>query len=144
MLQFSFLVSLVATLGSLYFSEVLGLTPCKLCWYQRVLMYPLPLMILIAVIKKDINIKYYLRTFSLFGVAIAIYHCVVQQFAIKTAFCSFTTSDCSTIQAKYMGFITIPIMSLCAFLLIFISSFFIKNESFMVNSIKRDIDKKGL
>lgn len=136
MLQFSFLVSLIATLGSLYFSEILGLTPCKLCWYQRVLMYSLPLMILIAVIKKDINIKYYLRIFSLFGVGIAIYHCIVQKFAIKTSFCNFTTNDCSIVQVKYMGFITIPIMSLSAFFLIFISSFFIKDESFINKSIK--------
>ncbi|OQR53363.1 disulfide bond formation protein B [Bacillus sp. CDB3] len=128
MLQFSFLISLVSILGSLYFSEILGYPPCDLCWYQRILMYPLPLMILIATIYKDVNVKYYLRTFSLIGVVIAMYHCIVQQFSIKTTFCNFTTSDCSIIQTKYIGFITIPSMSLIAFVLIFISSFFIKND----------------
>ncbi|MFE6588679.1 disulfide bond formation protein B, partial [Bacillus mobilis] len=61
MIYFSFLVSLVATIGSLYFSEVKGYVPCSLCWYQRIFMYPIPLLIFISILINDKNIKYYLR-----------------------------------------------------------------------------------
>lgn len=51
-LLFIWLVSLVATLGSLYFSEVRGYEPCELCWYQRILMYPILLITTVAYIQK--------------------------------------------------------------------------------------------
>ncbi|MGR5922655.1 disulfide bond formation protein B [Bacillus pacificus] len=47
-------ISLIATCGSLYFSEILGFTPCNLCWYQRIFMYPLIFLIIIAMIKRMI------------------------------------------------------------------------------------------
>ncbi|WP_116480683.1 disulfide bond formation protein B, partial [Bacillus wiedmannii] len=57
MIYFSFLVSLVATIGSLYFSEVKGYVPCSLCWYQIIFMYPIPLLIFISILINDKNKK---------------------------------------------------------------------------------------
>ncbi|PGQ13350.1 disulfide bond formation protein B, partial [Bacillus thuringiensis] len=74
MIYISFFVSFIATIGSLYFSEIKGFIPCELCWYQRIFMYPIPLLILISIINNDNSIKYYLRYFSLIGIFISLYH----------------------------------------------------------------------
>ena len=79
--------------------------------------------------KKDDNIKYYIRVLSFCGMIIALYQCIIQYFAIKSTFCSFTSNDCSAIQTVYMGFLTIPQMSLGAFILIFVCSFYINNKT---------------
>ncbi|KAA8786658.1 disulfide bond formation protein DsbB [Paenibacillus sp. 4624] len=123
MIPVSFLVSLVAMLGSLYFSEIAGLIPCKLCWYQRILMYPLPLIIVIGAIKNDPYLKYYTRCFSAIGIIIAGYHYLIQLSVVKSTSCGFGTVSCDQVHVEYFNFLTIPLMSLIAFILIFISSF---------------------
>ncbi|HEF1899674.1 disulfide oxidoreductase [Bacillus thuringiensis] len=127
MIYISFFVSFIATIGSLYFSEIKGFIPCELCWYQRIFMYPIPLLILISIINNDNSIKYYLRYFSLIGIFISLYHNVIQINQTHSLFCGIT-SNCLTVYEKYFGFVTIPLMSLIAFCLIFILSFFIKIE----------------
>ncbi|NRR19130.1 disulfide bond formation protein B [Bacillus pacificus] len=133
MIYFSFFVSLVATIGSLYFSEVKGYVPCSLCWYQRIFMYPIPLLIFISILINDKNIKYYLRYFSLIGIIISSYHNFIQFTQQKSSFCG-VTSSCLTIYDKWGGFITIPLMSLTAFIIIFASSFFINEKVLLQNS----------
>ncbi|HDR4902764.1 TPA: disulfide bond formation protein B [Bacillus cereus] len=133
MIYFSFFVSLVATIGSLYFSEVKGYVPCSLCWYQRIFMYPIPLLIFISILINDKNIKYYLRYFSLIGIIISSYHNFIQFTQQKSSFCG-VTSSCLTIYDKWGGFITIPLMSLTAFIIIFASSFFINEKILLQNS----------
>ncbi|MGF9879965.1 disulfide bond formation protein B [Bacillus albus] len=133
MIYFSFLVSLVATIGSLYFSEVKGHVPCSLCWYQRIFMYPIPLLIFISILINDKNIKYYLRFFSLIGIIISSYHNFIQFTQQKSSFCGIVSS-CLTIYDKWGGFITIPLMSLTAFIIIFASSFFINEKVLLQNS----------
>ena len=133
MIYFSFIVSVVSLIGSLYFSEIKGFIPCNLCWYQRILMYPLPFLILISLIKDDKDIKYYLGGLSLIGIIIAGYHNFIQFNQKQSAFCSIT-SNCSTVYEKYFDFITIPLMSLVAFLLIFLASCFIKINSNIENT----------
>ncbi|TCJ77219.1 UNVERIFIED_ORG: disulfide bond formation protein DsbB [Bacillus cereus] len=135
MIYFSFLVSLVATIGSLYFSEVKGYVPCSLCWYQRIFMYPIPLLIFISILINDKNIKYYLRYFSLIGIIISSYHNFIQFTQQKSSFCG-VTSSCLTIYEKWGGFITIPLMSLTAFIIIFALSFFL-NEKVLLQSSKK-------
>lgn len=128
MLKLSLFISLAATLGSLYFSEIKGLAPCSLCWYQRILMYPLIIIIVIAMAKGDRFIKYYIRAFSFIGLGVALYQYIIQTIQVHSAFCDINV-DCTTVSIKYLGFITIPLMSICAFLLLFLFSFFLDGKN---------------
>lgn len=118
MLRLIFVISLLATAGSLYFSVVMGLPACDLCWYQRICMYPIPLLIGIAKWKTNTNIIHpYIGALSGLGALIALYHIFIQTWHVNGATCGIET-DCSQVSLQYFGFLTIPIMSLCAFLLI--------------------------
>ncbi|MHA7138149.1 disulfide bond formation protein B [Rossellomorea arthrocnemi] len=128
---FSLIVSSIAVLGSLYLSEGLGLVPCKLCWFQRILMYPLPLLIIVAMIFKDKMVNTYLVVFSSLGGIVALYHVIIQKFHVTKGFCSFGESDCSTVLLKIGGVFTIPMLSLIAFVLILVFSLLIpKKENY--------------
>ncbi|TGA99914.1 disulfide bond formation protein B [Sporolactobacillus shoreae] len=81
-LLIAWIISLTATGGSLFFSEVMHLTPCTLCWYQRILMYPLTLSLGIAFFSKDISIKKYILPISILGFIIATHHYTIQMFPI--------------------------------------------------------------
>ncbi|GIW26922.1 MAG: 2-oxoglutarate dehydrogenase [Meiothermus sp.] len=74
LLAFAWLVALVATLGSLYYSEVRNFIPCTLCWYQRIAMYPLVLILGIATWRNDVHIRPYALTLSLVGLFWSSYH----------------------------------------------------------------------
>ncbi len=117
--QFIFAQSLIATLGSLYFSEILKLPPCLLCWYQRIFMYPLVIISAVCIWKKDKILPFLVLPLSLIGTIIAIYHNLLYYKLIpeSTAPCTLGIS-CTTVQMQLFGFITIPLMSLAAFLLI--------------------------
>ena len=119
-----FSISTCAVFGSLFFSEYLELAPCNLCWYQRIFIYPIPLLAMVAYKLKDKLFKYYSGLLSFIGVLFATYHIYIQSSAKKSMFCSISDEDCSTIQFELFGFITIPMLSLITFLLIFIISFF--------------------
>ncbi len=119
-------VSLTAVLGSLFFSEIVGYEPCKLCWWQRIFMYPLPLLSFIALIRKKDNLTPYLLPMSLIGAAIAGYHYFLQVGNLynlpvdKFAPCSAVGYSASCVTSFFLkfGYITIPMMSLVAFALI--------------------------
>jgi len=119
-LQILLLISTTATLGSLYFSEILGFTPCKLCWFQRIFMYPMPILLLTSLYKKTKDIFFYTLVMSLFGVFIAGYHYLLQLNMTPSLFCEGPGSQvsCGEIYFKYFGYITIPWMSLSAFIII--------------------------
>src|SRR3989344_5301181 len=74
LLPIVFLVSAAATLGSLYFSEILKLPPCVLCWYQRIFMYPIAFISGIALYRKGKSWAWYVLPLALIGLAVAIYH----------------------------------------------------------------------
>ncbi len=119
-------VSLVATLGSLYFSEVRGYEPCTLCWYQRILMYPIVLISGVALFQKNARIALTLAVFSIVGGSISLYHYGIQ----KLTFLSDSAPVCGNVSCtgqyiNYLGFITIPFLALTAFLIILITSLFI-------------------
>lgn len=119
-LYIAWLQSLAAMLGSLYFSELRHLAPCLLCWYQRILMYPLVLVIMIGILRKDKGIYLYVLPMSILGAIIAFYHILLQNGILLgniIAPCILGVS-CATKYTTYLGFITIPIMSFAAFLLI--------------------------
>ncbi|MFA5172980.1 MAG: disulfide bond formation protein B [Candidatus Paceibacterota bacterium] len=128
-LRFSFLVSLIATLGSLFYSEVAGYEPCVLCWYQRILIYPEVIIFLLALIKKEgKRIADYAITLSAFGAVIAAFNYYLQVKGAGSFACSTVgySADCSETFFMTFGYITIPLMALTAFLLIIISMFALK------------------
>jgi disulfide bond formation protein DsbB len=129
---------ILAILGSLYFSDIKQYEPCVLCWYQRICMYSMFPMILTALLRKENKIYQYTLPISIFGLIIAIYHNLLYTGFIKTEFCS-TGISCTSKYVEYLGFITIPLMSLIGFIVIIalsiISRNYIKNQN-LQNKIK--------
>ncbi|MCO7174966.1 disulfide oxidoreductase [Sporolactobacillus kofuensis] len=118
-LLFAWIVAIVATAGSLFFSEIMHFVPCKLCWYQRILMYPLVISLGIAYLLNDSSIRKYILPVSCLGFILATYHYTIQMLpqVNKVAFCS-PNNPCTVKDFSILGFITIPFMSGIAFLLI--------------------------
>lgn len=112
-----------ATLSSLFLSEIARFTPCKLCWYQRIFMYPLVIILGISLFKPEIKVKLITIILSIIGLLIAIYHILLQYFPSVFP-CSDEVANCALIQFTYFGYITIPVMSASAFLLIIILMLF--------------------
>lgn len=109
------LVAIVATAGSLYLSEVLGLIPCELCWYQRILMYPLTVVIGVAALENRPGIYRTALPLSVLGTIIAAYHSWLQVSG-SSGTCSIGVG-CAAVQYRVFG-LTIPNLSLIAFVLI--------------------------
>lgn len=118
----AWIVSLTATFGSLFASEVMGFIPCDLCWYQRILMYPLAVLLGIAYFTKDKLIYRYTLPLSLTGLLVSGYHYYLQQFAPKDA-TGFCTAGCTGKYIDWFGFITIPFLAFVAFGLLSIIGF---------------------
>ena len=119
-LYLAFTQAWVSTLGSLYFSEVLQLRPCLLCWYQRILMYPLTIIFAVAIARKDKNVAYYVLPFGVLGILISLYQYLLQMTPLQKfipASCSELDS-CSKIDFSLGRFITIPFLSLISFMVI--------------------------
>lgn len=119
-LHIAFLHALAAMMGSLYFSEILLYRPCLLCWYQRILMYPLVIILAVALWRRDKNVAYYVLPLSIIGAVIALYHYLLQMtpLANVTPIECTLYGPCSEIQAMFFGFVTIPFLSFTAFTLI--------------------------
>ena len=117
---FSFIIALTATVGSLFYSEVAGFEPCKLCWFQRIFMYPQVILLGLAFLKKDGNIADYVLGLSAPGVIIAGYHYLLQLGVAPAFSCSAVgySVSCSQRFVMNFGYITIPLMAFSAFLLI--------------------------
>ena len=110
--------ALVATGGSLYYSEIAGYTPCEYCWYQRIAMYPLAVLLGIAYFKRDLSIRRYVLTMVAIGGAISAYHYVLQRFPqIASGSCD-VTAPCTVTWVWQFHYISIPFMALSAFALI--------------------------
>lgn len=118
LIQLAWVQALIATCGSLYFSEVMKLTPCVLCWYQRIAMYPLVLLLGLAAARRDRGIRVYGLALAAIGAGIATYHTWLQAFPSSTS--SFCTVDapCTERHVWELGFVSIPFMALAGFLLI--------------------------
>lgn len=118
-LYFSWLVSMIATLGSLYFSEIRHFIPCELCWYQRIMMYPCTLLLGIATFKNDWSITKYVLPLTIIGVFVSLSHYLEQKVpsfqGIKP--CVYGV-PCNAEYINWLGFITIPLLAFIAFGLI--------------------------
>jgi disulfide bond formation protein DsbB len=118
-LVLSWITALIATLGSLYFSEVLHYIPCTLCWYQRIFMYPLAIILGIAVYRNDQGIYKYVLPLSMIGMLISGYHTLLQKIPYFQQFEMCTTGvPCSKDYLNWLGFITIPLMAFIGFTII--------------------------
>ena len=114
----AFWVALLATMGSLYFSEVAGFEPCRLCWYQRIAMYPLVVILGIAAVRRDSAVRIYALALAAIGALLATYHVALEWIpALDTGACGAGPA-CSVIWFRVFGFISLPSLALIAFLLI--------------------------
>ena len=123
---FAFIVALAATCGSLFYSEIARFTPCELCWFQRIFMYPQVILLGLALIRKDKNIIPYNISLAIIGAPFAIYNYLLQLGFFQSATCSISSSavSCSTRYTMTFGYITISMMALTAFLLIIVFTLF--------------------
>jgi disulfide bond formation protein DsbB len=120
-LLIAFLIALTSTLGSLFYSEIAFFTPCNLCWYQRILMYPQTVLFAVAFARKDKQVSLYAIILSSLGAGLALYHYFLQLGIINELVpCSAVSAivSCSNKFVMNFGYITIPMMSFSAFVLI--------------------------
>ncbi|WP_040203775.1 disulfide oxidoreductase [Neobacillus jeddahensis] len=118
-LLLAWVAAIIATLGSLYFSEVMHFIPCTLCWYQRIFMYPLAIMLGIAVYRNDKEIYRYVLPLSIIGMFISGYHTLLQKISYLQQFEMCTSGvPCSKDYINWLGFITIPLLAFIAFTII--------------------------
>lgn len=112
-------MSLAGMVSSLYFSEILKYAPCVLCWWQRIFLYPIAIMGLIATMKKDFGVIKYIQPLAVVGLGFALYHnlLVWKILPEKIAPCVNGVS-CIDQPFAILGFITIPFLSLIAFVVI--------------------------
>jgi disulfide bond formation protein DsbB len=118
-LLLSWVAALIATIGSLYFSEVRHFIPCTLCWYQRILMYPLAVILGIAFYRNDKEIYRYTLPLALLGIIVSGYHTMLQKIPYLQQFEMCTSGiPCAKDYLNWLGFITIPMMAFVAFTII--------------------------
>ena len=118
---FALIVSLTATLGSLFFSEVMHFIPCSLCWYQRIFMYSLVFLFLVNLLFPDDKIFKYSFPLVIIGWMISIYHNLLMFGIIPENLSPCVQGvPCSTVYINWLGFITIPLLSFFAYTTILI------------------------
>jgi disulfide bond formation protein DsbB len=119
--------ALIGMVGSLFLSEVMEFPACTLCWYQRIAMYPLVVVIGAGIVMRDPRMRTYSLLLVLCGLAVAVYHNLLYYGIIPEALtpCSEGVS-CSSRQLELFGFVTIPLMSLGAFIALGLILFFYK------------------
>ena len=123
----AWLIALLATVGSLFFSEVMQMPPCVLCWYQRIAIYPLVLIIGMGIILRDSRMKIYALPLCFIGLVISIYHNLLYYGVIPESIAPCTEGvPCNAVQIEWLGFITIPLMGLGAFVSIALCLLFYK------------------
>ncbi|HYX89331.1 MAG TPA: disulfide bond formation protein B [Gaiellaceae bacterium] len=118
-LWLAFLVSAIATGGSLFFSETAGFVPCELCWYQRICMYPLAIVTLLAAAFDDRRAARYLLPLPVVGAGVSVYHLLVENRVVgESQICKFS-GGCATKWIDEFGYMTIPTLALTGFALVF-------------------------
>lgn len=115
-------VAIVSTLGSLYFTEIMKLPACPLCWYQRIAMYPMVVILAAGFLRKDKKVDLYVLPFSIAGFLFALYHNFLYYKIIpeETTVCIDGIS-CATKLVEWFGFVSIPLLSLAGFAIIIVS-----------------------
>jgi len=116
----AFLVAAVATGGSLFFSEIAGFIPCELCWFQRICMYPLSIITLLAALRNDFRVARYLLPLPLVGAGISVYHILIENGVVQQSTSCLVSAPggCATKWINEFGYMTIPTLALTGFLLL--------------------------
>jgi cytochrome c biogenesis protein CcmG/thiol:disulfide interchange protein DsbE len=114
----AFLVALVATLGSLYLSEVAGFVPCTLCWYQRAAMYPLALLLGVAALRRDLAVRPYAVALAGTGSIVSAYHHLLERFPAIDAGACDPDNPCTLVWVWRFHYLSIPLMAGTAFALV--------------------------
>lgn len=126
----SFLISLIATLGSLFFSEIMNFIPCSLCWYQRIFMYPLVFLFSINLLFPDDKIFKYSFPLVIIGWIISVYHNLLMLKIIPENLSPCVQGvPCSVDYLNWFGFITIPLLSFFAYTSILILLIMLKRKN---------------
>ncbi len=130
LLFFGWITAMVATLGSLFFSEAMHFPPCVMCWYQRICMYPLTFILGVALFSTDRSVVKYAMPLILSGLFFAIYHNLLYYGILPEAAqpCSQGVS-CTSDYINWFGFITIQLLSLVAFVLVFCFIYFFHKKA---------------
>ncbi len=127
-LYLALIQAVVALLGSLYFSNILMLPPCVLCWYQRIAMFPLFITLIVGILIKDRNTHLFILPPAIIGWLIAAYHNLLYYKIIPDTLAPCSTGvSCTTRYVEYLGFITIPLLSFVAFSVIILLMIVRKN-----------------
>ncbi|MEQ1722195.1 MAG: disulfide bond formation protein B [Pseudobdellovibrio sp.] len=113
------IVVLASVLGSLFFSEIMGYVPCNLCWYQRLCVYPMLFIILTGLYLKSKEAAFFLLPFSIAGLFISVYHNLVYYKFIAIIVPCTESAPCTQQQLNWLGFVTIPMLSLLTFVVLF-------------------------
>lgn len=114
-----FLVALAAMMGSLYFGEVMKIPLCTLCWYQRIAMYPLVVVLAIGIMWDQAKVHLYALPFAVIGLIISIYHNLIYYRIIPEVIHPCTVGvPCTTKFIEFFGFVSIPLLSLLGFIFI--------------------------
>jgi disulfide bond formation protein DsbB len=120
-LWLAFLVAAIATGGSLFFSETAGFVPCELCWYQRICMYPIAIVTLLAAVADDRRAARYLLPLPVVGAGVSVYHLLVENGVVtQSQICLLSApGGCATKWINEFGYVTIPTLALTGFALAF-------------------------
>jgi disulfide bond formation protein DsbB len=120
-LWLGFLVAATATAGSLYFSEVANFVPCNLCWYQRIAMYPLSAILLVAAIRGDHGVRWYVGPLAAVGALLSTYHYLVEWYpSLEGSGVCAISAPCTVPWFRELGFVTLALMALCGFVAILV------------------------
>jgi disulfide bond formation protein DsbB len=114
----AWVMALVATLAALFIGEIMGQTPCLLCWYQRVFMFPLPLILGIGLLRNDAGVWRYALPLSTIGTLVAAYHVLEYVGIIPAGItpCTATGPSCSGPGMTVFGWVPIPVLAFTSFL----------------------------
>lgn len=119
--EVTFAVAATATLGSLYFSEVADFVPCRLCWFQRIAMYPLSVIALVALIRRDRSARYYIVPLAAIGAGISLYHYLIEWGVLDDSeSCALFGPACADVWFRSFGFVSLAFMALCGFVAIIV------------------------
>jgi disulfide bond formation protein DsbB len=117
----AFAVAALSTGGSLFFSEVAHFVPCELCWFERICLFPLSVVILLAALASDYRVARYLLPLPAAGAGVAVYHLLVERGIVgQSSTClASAPGGCATRWVDELGYVTIPTLALTGFLLLF-------------------------
>lgn len=112
----AWLVAALATAGALFLGEVMGMTPCVLCWYQRIAMFPLVVILGLGLLEADQRSLRYAWPLIAVGGLIALYHCLVFWGLVAEGLVPCGKgSSCADADVQLAGWLPIPLLSLVAF-----------------------------